>query len=150
MSDRQGDAKVWSGEHRRPQFPEARPQDRANETTFHETQCAAAPENKRSPASDPDAASPSQMLLKAAAYAAKLHTGQLRTGLPDPYINHVIRVAHHAARAGLPEDAVVAALLHDTVEDCGITIQSLIAEGFSQRTIDLVRLLTKDWNKDKS
>jgi (p)ppGpp synthase/HD superfamily hydrolase len=74
------------------------------------------------------------MLLKAATFAAAEHAGQPREGLPDPYVNHVLRVAHHAASPSL------AALLHDTVEDCRVTFADLHAEGFSARTVELVRL----------
>jgi (p)ppGpp synthase/HD superfamily hydrolase len=84
-------------------------------------------------------------LLRAATFAAAAHAGQTRRGLPDPYINHPLRVAHHAARAGLGSDAVVAALLHDVVEDSPHTWDDLRAEGFSPRAIELARLLTKWW-----
>jgi (p)ppGpp synthase/HD superfamily hydrolase len=58
----------------------------------------------------------------------------------------VLRVAHGAACAGIAADAIVAAMLHDTVEDCGITLQDLVAQGFSPSSVDLVRLLTKEWD----
>ena len=84
-------------------------------------------------------------LLRAATFAAAAHAGQTRRGLSDPYINHPLRVARHAAEAGLDNDAVVAALLHDVVEDSTHTWNDLRAEGFSARTIELARLLTKWW-----
>jgi len=40
------------------------------------------------------------MLLKAATFAAAEHAGQLREGLTDGYVNHVLRVAHHALARG--------------------------------------------------
>lgn len=84
-------------------------------------------------------------ILRAATFAAAAHVGQTRRGLPDPYINHPLRVAQHAAEAGLPADAVVAALLHDVVEDSAHTWGDLEAAGFSARAIALARLLTKWW-----
>ncbi len=84
-------------------------------------------------------------LLRAATFAATAHVGQTRRGLPDPYINHPLRVAEHAAQAGLGEDAVVAALLHDVVEDTAHTWDDLRAAGFTGRAIELARLLTKWW-----
>lgn len=84
-------------------------------------------------------------LLRAATFAATAHVGQTRRGLPDPYINHPLRVAHHAAQAGLGEDAVIAALLHDVVEDTAHTWDDLRAAGFTPRAIELARLLTKWW-----
>ncbi len=85
------------------------------------------------------------VILRAAAFAAAAHTGQTRRGLPDPYINHPLRVAEHAAHAGLGEDAIVAALLHDVVEDKARTWYDLQDAGFSERAISLARLLTKWW-----
>lgn len=84
-------------------------------------------------------------LLRAATFAATAHVGQTRRGLPDPYINHPLRVAQHAAQAGLGEDAVIAALLHDVVEDTAHTWDDLRAAGFTTRAIELARLLTKWW-----
>ncbi len=84
-------------------------------------------------------------ILRAATFAAAAHAGQTRRGLPDPYINHPLRVAHHAALAELGEDAVVAALLHDVVEDTSHTWDDLRVAGFTERTITLARLLTKWW-----
>jgi (p)ppGpp synthase/HD superfamily hydrolase len=84
-------------------------------------------------------------ILRAASFAATAHIGQTRRGLPDPYINHPLRVAQHAAQADLGEDAVVAALLHDVVEDTAHTWDDLRVAGFTERAITLARLLTKWW-----
>lgn len=88
---------------------------------------------------------PMIVILRAATFAAAAHVGQSRRGLSDPYINHPLRVAHHAAQAELGEDAVAAALLHDVVEDTAHTWDDLRVAGFSERTIVLARLLTKWW-----
>ena len=85
------------------------------------------------------------VILRAATFAATAHVGQTRKGLPDPFINHPLRVAQHAAAADLGEDAVVAALLHDVVEDTAHTWDDLRVAGFSERSITLARLLTKWW-----
>ena len=87
-------------------------------------------------------------ILRAATFAAAAHVGQTRRSLPDPYINHPLRVAEQAVRAGLDEDAVVAALLHDVVEDTTLTWEDLRAAGFSGRAITVARLLTKWWEAD--
>lgn len=84
-------------------------------------------------------------ILRAATYAAAAHAGQTRRNLSDPYINHPLRVAEHAGRAGLDEDAIVAALLHDVVEDTSLNWDDLRVAGFSERAITLARLLTKWW-----
>lgn len=85
------------------------------------------------------------VILRAATFAAAAHVGQTRKGLPDPFINHPLRVAYHASLAELGDDAVAAALLHDVVEDTAHTWDDLRVAGFSERTITLARLLTKWW-----
>lgn len=57
-------------------------------------------------------------LIRAVSFAAYAHSGQTRSCGADPYIVHPIRVAEHAENAGMPEYAVVSALLHDVLEDC--------------------------------
>ena len=58
-------------------------------------------------------------ILKAALYAAKKHSGQKRKDNVTPYINHPLEVAALLADVGgvTDEDVLVAALLHDVVED---------------------------------
>ncbi len=74
-------------------------------------------------------------------YAARLHEGQKRqTG--EPYIIHPIAVACFVADMQLDTDSVCAALLHDTVEDCGITTAD-IKRDFSDDVADIVDGLTK-------
>ncbi|MBQ7317078.1 MAG: bifunctional (p)ppGpp synthetase/guanosine-3',5'-bis(diphosphate) 3'-pyrophosphohydrolase [Clostridia bacterium] len=51
-------------------------------------------------------------------YAAKLHEGQYRVS-GEAYITHPISVAEIVAGLELDTDSICAALLHDTVEDCG-------------------------------
>lgn len=51
--------------------------------------------------------------------AAQLHRSQRRKGGPVPYIAHLMAVAALVAEAGGSEDEVIAALLHDAVEDQG-------------------------------
>jgi GTP diphosphokinase / guanosine-3',5'-bis(diphosphate) 3'-diphosphatase len=87
-----------------------------------------------------------KILLEAAAFAAKKHTGQKRKGKEgDPYINHPLEVAALLASAGGVDDTDVltAALLHDTVEDTGTTREE-IAERFGPRAADIVMEVTDD------
>ena len=51
-------------------------------------------------------------------YAKSLHEGQMRQS-GDPYISHPVAVASILAELGLDTDSICAALLHDTLEDCG-------------------------------
>lgn len=87
----------------------------------------------------------SYLIMSAAAFAAEAHKDQRRKELPDPYINHPLRVAKMAAKLGLPETHVAAALLHDVVEDTPTPL-SLIESLFPKETFNLVVALTKWWD----
>jgi GTP diphosphokinase / guanosine-3',5'-bis(diphosphate) 3'-diphosphatase len=71
-------------------------------------------------------------VLKAADAAARWHVHQRRKGpAGEPYINHLLEVAMLVAEAtgGKDTSLVVAALLHDAIEDCEVP-KELIAETF--------------------
>lgn len=73
------------------------------------------------------------------AYSA--HHGQLdRSGVP--YIFHPL----HLAEQMHTESEIVAALLHDVVEDTTVSLTDLQKAGFSSEIIEAVRLLTHDKN----
>lgn len=55
---------------------------------------------------------------KALSWASELHRHQLRKGKDVPYINHLMGVASLVGANGGDEDQVIAALLHDAIEDC--------------------------------
>ncbi|MBK6780544.1 MAG: HD domain-containing protein [Gemmatimonadetes bacterium] len=55
----------------------------------------------------------------ALAFASELHGSQLRKGTAVPYIAHLLSVSALVLEAGGDEDAAIAALLHDAVEDQG-------------------------------
>ncbi len=57
--------------------------------------------------------------IRALGYAARLHSRQLRKGKDRPYVGHLLSVASIVIEHGGDEDAVIAALLHDAVEDQG-------------------------------
>ena len=63
-------------------------------------------------------------IVRAARVAAEAHHGQFRRS-GEPYVSHPVAVAGIAADLGLDETTVVAALLHDAVEDTGITLEDL-------------------------
>ncbi|MEN8150797.1 MAG: HD domain-containing protein [Planctomycetota bacterium] len=52
-------------------------------------------------------------------FASELHREQTRKGSGIPYVNHLLGVAAIVGEAGGTEDQVIAALLHDAVEDQG-------------------------------
>ena len=59
--------------------------------------------------------------------AEECHRGQLRKS-GDPYITHPLAVATILAELGMDTTTLVAALLHDTVEDTGLTLEDITAE----------------------
>jgi len=73
--------------------------------------------------------------------AEECHRGQLRKS-GDPYITHPLAVATILAELGMDTTTLVAALLHDTVEDTGMTIPSLTA-AFGSEVAHLVEGVTK-------
>ncbi len=74
-------------------------------------------------------------------FADEAHLGQLRNS-GEPYITHPIAVAQQCAEWKLDAQALMAALLHDAIEDCGVTKPELI-ERFGAPVADLVDGLTK-------
>jgi len=57
-------------------------------------------------------------ILRAAVFAARVHANHRRKGAAsEPYVNHVLEVAEILAAHGAPQASIVAALLHDVVED---------------------------------
>jgi guanosine-3',5'-bis(diphosphate) 3'-pyrophosphohydrolase len=74
-------------------------------------------------------------------YADEAHLGQLRSS-GEPYITHPIAVAQQCAEWKLDAQALMAALLHDAIEDCGVTKPELI-ERFGASVAELVDGLTK-------
>lgn len=80
-------------------------------------------------------------ITQAYEFAEKCHEGQLRkTG--DPYITHPVSVAYMVAHLELDQQALMAALLHDVQEDCGVP-NDVIASTFGERVAKLVDGLTK-------
>jgi (p)ppGpp synthase/HD superfamily hydrolase len=70
----------------------------------------------------------SPMLDRALALAASAHRTQERKGSGVPYIAHPAHVAVILIKHGFPEDAVVAGVLHDVVEDTEVTLGQLQAQ----------------------
>jgi len=78
-------------------------------------------------------------------FADEAHLGQLRNS-GEPYITHPIAVAAQCAEWKLDAQALMAALLHDALEDCSVTKMELI-ERFGSPVAELVDGLTKLGNK---
>ena len=82
-----------------------------------------------------------ELVRRAYRFADEAHLGQLRNS-GEPYITHPIAVAAQCAEWKLDAQALMAALLHDALEDCGVTKAELI-ERFGAPVAELVDGLTK-------
>jgi (p)ppGpp synthase/HD superfamily hydrolase len=91
------------------------------------------------------------MIPTAEAFARERHAGQTRKGAAaEPYIVHVEEVARLTAGWGGSETAVMAAWLHDTVEDCPPTSLDEIAGLFGADVARIVGELTDDKSLPKA
>lgn len=84
------------------------------------------------------------MMRKALDFAKLAHNGQKRDE-GTPYIMHPMRVANILMDevAVMKPDMICTALLHDVIEDCGITMKEL-KNNFNESIAQMVKLLTKD------
>ncbi len=82
-----------------------------------------------------------EQVRQAYRFADHAHLGQLRKN-GDPYITHPIAVAAQCTEWKLDAQALCAALMHDVMEDCGVTKTDLM-ERFGPQVADLVDGLTK-------
>jgi (p)ppGpp synthase/HD superfamily hydrolase len=67
----------------------------------------------------------SDVLEQALRLAVRQHAGQLRKGDREPFLTHPVAVALLCARAGLDDETIAAALLHDVVEDTEVGLEEL-------------------------
>ncbi len=82
-----------------------------------------------------------QFVKKAYEIANAAHEGQLRLS-GEPYITHPLNVAMILVKLGMDEASVVAAILHDTVEDTTLTYEQ-VKEQFGETVAELVDGVTK-------
>ena len=86
-------------------------------------------------------ASDKAFVQKAYDLAAEAHTDQKRQS-GEPYINHCVAVAQILTDLHMPAEVIAAGLLHDTVEDTGISLK-LLKEEFGDIVANLVDGVTK-------
>ena len=87
------------------------------------------------------AAADAGRLARAFEFGRQAHDGQVRAS-GEPYFAHPIAVAHILLDMHLDEESIITALLHDTVEDCDVTLQTLDGE-FGGDVAQLVDGVTK-------
>lgn len=92
------------------------------------------------------------MIQEAAQFAARVHDGKMRKGTMAPYIVHPLETAVIVSGMTDDEEVITAALLHDVIEDTGVTYETLV-EQFGRRVADLVQAesedKTKSWQERK-
>lgn len=66
-------------------------------------------------------------IQKAYLFAAEKHFGQTRMD-GTPYVSHLLTVSKYLVELGMDTISVIAGLLHDTVEDCGVLLDELELE----------------------
>lgn len=85
----------------------------------------------------------SPRFLRAFELAHELHAGQTRKGSDIPYLTHLMAVAALVGEFGGDEDQMIAALLHDAVEDQGgPATRARIEDAFGERVAALVDACT--------
>ncbi len=84
---------------------------------------------------------PTEAIVAAYELAAEAHAGQLRKS-GEPYVTHPLAVARIVAELGLDDVTIEAALLHDAVEDTGVTLDDLDAR-FGPEVAAIVDGVTK-------
>ena len=69
----------------------------------------------------------SQRYTDALGWASELHRRKSRKGKPVPYISHLMAVRAMVWEDGGDEDQAIAALLHDAIEDAGVSAEQIAA-----------------------
>ena len=82
-----------------------------------------------------------EAIKRAYAFAAEAHEGQKRES-GEPYINHPLAVAETLAGLHMDGATLVAALLHDVSEDCGVPMSDIDSR-FGKEVASLVDGVTK-------
>lgn len=88
------------------------------------------------------------ILDKAIIFAVNAHRGQFRKGSDTPYILHPMEAAAIVGTMTADDEVLAAAVLHDTVEDTGTTIEQ-IREQFGERVAVLVSAESENKREDQ-
>ncbi len=93
------------------------------------------------------------MIRKAIDFANEKHKNQKRKGSNIPYIFHLIDTANIIAQVKNDEELITAAILHDSVEDAGVSLEE-IRNIFGARVAELVEGVSepdksKPWKQRK-
>ena len=94
---------------------------------------------RRRPADQQAERAISPRFTDALGYAAELHARQRKKGTDVPYVAHLLGTCAIALEHGADEDAAIAALLHDAIEDQGGVIVEADIRSASGRAWQIVR-----------
>ena len=91
-------------------------------------------------------------IQRAVEFATCAHRHQKRKYTGEPYVNHCIAVARLVAASGAGVATIIAAILHDTIEDTEVTFEEVLNH-FGARVATLVMEVTSpatdaDGNRD--
>lgn len=89
----------------------------------------------------------SDVFDRALILASQAHKDQLRKGTAIPYIVHPVHVAMVLQKYQFPDEVVIAALLHDVVEDTDVPLSQIAAE-FGQAVARLVDAVSEKKTED--
>lgn len=90
----------------------------------------------------------SEKFCEALQFAFVTHQRQLRKGTQVPYITHLLAVAAMVGENGGDEEIMIAALLHDSMEDQGVT-QGELASRFGERVANIVEACSDSTTQPK-
>lgn len=88
------------------------------------------------------------VILSAIVFASEMHKKQTRKGDGTPYINHPLRVADILQKIGADTETLVAAILHDVLEDTKAKHFQLRLK-FGAKVANLVKEVTDDKSQSK-
>lgn len=86
------------------------------------------------------------LIARAVRFADQAHDGQVRKFSGFPYITHPMEVMQIVNGICSDDDVLAAAVLHDVIEDCGVTYTDLVIE-FNERVAHLVYQVTSAADK---
>ena len=88
------------------------------------------------------------IVVAAIEFATEHHKNMVRKGTKIPYLTHLFNVCKILAERNCDDEVLVAALLHDVVEDTDVTIEEL-REKFGKRVASIVEAATEPFKLQK-
>jgi len=93
------------------------------------------------------------LVLRAVQFAAQAHVAQVRKYTGEPYLMHLLAVAHSVANRTMDPHVIAAAVLHDTLEDTDThpaQLRRLFGERVTALVVELTDVFTHEDHPDKN